>query len=69
MSQPLTPDDLATMEQAARRFQGAFTGTSGSLAGYVILLLRERERLATELAVERARRDEQAGYAGNWPAR
>ena len=69
MSQPLTPDDLATMEQAARRFQGAFTGTSGSLAGYVILLLRERERLATELAVERARRDEQAGYLGNWPAR
>jgi hypothetical protein len=57
------------MAQAARRFQGAFTGTSGTLAGYVILLLRERERLATELAVERAKRDEQAGYLGNWPAR
>jgi len=69
MPEPLTPDDLAIMEQAARRFQGAFTGTSGSLAGYVILLLRERERLVTELAVERARRDEQAGYLGNWPAR
>ena len=56
MSEPLTPDDLAMMEQAARRFQGAFTGTSGQLAGYVILLLRERERLAQELAVERATR-------------
>jgi hypothetical protein len=58
MPEPLTPDDLAIMEQAARRFQGAFTGTSGSLAGYVILLLRERERLVTELAVERARRQD-----------
>lgn len=54
--QPLTTDDLATMSQAARRFQGAFTGTSGQLAGFVILLLRERERLAQELAVERAKR-------------
>lgn len=58
MADPLTPDDLTTMEQAARRFQGAFTGTSGTLAGYVILLLRERERLAQELAVERARRQD-----------
>lgn len=54
--QPLTTDDLVTMEQAARRFQGAFTGTSGQLAGFVILLLRDRERLASELAVERAKR-------------
>lgn len=58
MADPLTTDDLTTMEQAARRFQGAFTGTSGTLAGYVILLLRERERLAQELAVERARRQD-----------
>ena len=56
MPDPLTTDDLATMEQAARRFQGAFTGTSGQLAGFVILLLKERERLAQELAVERAKR-------------
>ena len=69
MPEPLTTDDLTTMERAARKFQGAWTGTSGSLAGYVILLLKERERLVTELAVERARRDEQAGYLGNWPAR
>ncbi len=52
MSQPLTTDDLATMEQAARRFQGAFTGTSGTLAGYVILLIKERERLAVAAAMK-----------------
>ena len=40
----LTSEDMATMEQAARRFQGAFTGTSGTLAGYVILLLGEVRR-------------------------
>ena len=68
MAEPLTTDDLATMERAARKFQGAWTGTSGSLAGYVILLLKERERLVTELAVERARRDEQACYEC-WPDR
>jgi hypothetical protein len=54
----LTPDDLATMEQAARRFSGAYTGTSGTLAGYVILLLKDRARLVQELAVERARRQD-----------
>lgn len=56
MPEPLTPDDLATMEQAARRFSGAYTGTSGTLAGYVILLLKERKRLADELVLERAKR-------------
>jgi hypothetical protein len=55
---PLTTDDLITMERAARRFQGAFTGTSGTLAGYVILLIKDRERLVQELAVERARRQD-----------
>ena len=50
MSEPLTKDDLATMEQAARRFSGAYTGTSGTLAGDVIRLLAERRRLLVELA-------------------
>lgn len=45
MASPLTTDDLATMEQAARRFSGAYTGTSGTLAGYVLLLLAEVSRL------------------------
>jgi hypothetical protein len=48
--EPLTTDDLITMERAARRFQGAFTGTSGTLAGYVILLLGEVRRLRVETA-------------------
>lgn len=48
---PLTPDDLATMEQAARRFSGAYTGTSGTLAGYVLLLLAEVSRLKVAAAM------------------
>ena len=47
----LTNEDMATMEQAARRFQGAFTGTSGQLAGFVILLLQEVRRLRVEAAM------------------
>ena len=48
----LTSEDMATMEQAARRFQGAFTGTSGQLAGFVILLLQEVRRLRVEAAMK-----------------
>jgi len=48
----LTNDDMAQMEQAARRFQGAWTGTSGTLAGYVILLLGEVRRLKVEAAMK-----------------
>jgi hypothetical protein len=47
---PLTEDDLAQMEHRARRFSGAYTGTSGTLAADVIRLLYERQRLLTELA-------------------
>lgn len=50
--EPLSPDDLATMEQAARRFSGAYTGTSGTLAGYVILLLKEVQRLKVAAAIK-----------------
>ena len=46
----LTHDDLITMSRSARRFQGAFTGTSGQLAGFVILLLDEVRRLRVETA-------------------
>ena len=48
----LTNEDMATMEQAARRFQGAFTGTSGQLAGFVILLLQEVRRLRVQAAMK-----------------
>lgn len=52
MMQPLTEDDLAQMEHRARRFSGAYTGTSGTLAADVIRLLKERRRLLAELAVK-----------------
>lgn len=55
---PLTADDLARMEHRARRFSGAYTGTSGTLAADVIRLLWERQRLLQELASERARRQD-----------
>jgi hypothetical protein len=49
-SKPLTSDDLAQMEHRARRFSGAYTGTSGTLAADVIRLLKERLRLLAEIA-------------------
>ena len=48
--QPLTDDDLVRMEHRARRFQGAWTGTSGTLAADVMRLLAERVRLLELLA-------------------
>jgi hypothetical protein len=62
VAKPLTPDDLATIEQAARKFSGAYTGTSGTLAGYVILLLQEVRRLKAEwqlMAVAKAMKENQ----------
>lgn len=50
MRPPLTEDDLTQMEHRARRFSGAYTGTSGTLAADVIRLLYERQRLLAELA-------------------
>jgi hypothetical protein len=38
------------MEHRARRFQGAWTGTSGSLAADVMRLLAERQRLLKLIA-------------------
>lgn len=52
---PLTADDLARMEHRARRYQGAWTGTAGTLAADVIRLLRERLRLLEENALLKAR--------------
>jgi hypothetical protein len=46
----LTDDDLARMEHRARRFSGAWTGTSGSLAADVMRLLAERRRLLAIIA-------------------
>jgi hypothetical protein len=46
----LTEDDLARIEHRARRFSGAWTGTSGSLAADVMRLLAERRRLLAIIA-------------------
>jgi hypothetical protein len=51
---PLTDAYLAECEQRARRFSGAYTGTSGTLAAMVLTLLAEVRRLR----VEAARREE-----------
>jgi hypothetical protein len=54
--EPLTADDIARIEHRARRFQGAWTGTSGTLAADVMRLLEERRRLMVEIARLREQR-------------
>jgi len=54
--EPLTADDIPRIEHRARRFQGAWTGTSGTLAADVMRLLEERRRLMVELARLREQR-------------
>lgn len=56
MAEPLTDAYLLAAAQHARRFSGAYTGTSGTLAAHVMRLLAELSRVKGELAVERARR-------------
>jgi len=46
----LDDDYLAAAEMRARRFQGQWHGTSGSLAADVVRLLREREKLMSTTA-------------------
>jgi len=45
------------MEHRARRFQGAWTGTSGTLAADVMRLLAERQRLLALVARLEDQRD------------
>jgi hypothetical protein len=47
---------LQQAEFDARKFSGAYTGTSGTLAAHVMRLLAELSRTKGDLAVERARR-------------
>ena len=47
---------LQQCEWDARKFSGAYTGTSGTLAAHVLRLLAELSRTKGDLAVERARR-------------
>lgn len=41
----MTPEQLVQAEQYARRFSGAWTGTSGTLASWVFHLVQEVRRL------------------------
>ena len=58
MSEPLTDEYLQECEHAARRFSGAYTGTSGSLAAMLLHCIAEVRRLKGKLAVTIAQRDE-----------
>jgi hypothetical protein len=58
MSQPLPDAYLLEAELRARKFSGAYTGTSGTLAADVLRLLAEVSRLKGEAAVQRARAEE-----------
>ncbi len=58
MPEQLSDAYLAQCEQDARRFSGAYTGTSGTLAAHVMRLLAELSRVKGRLAVTIAQRDE-----------
>jgi hypothetical protein len=48
--EPLPDAYFVECEQDARRFQGAYTGTSGTLAAHVMRLLAEVRRLKVAAA-------------------
>ncbi len=58
MAEPLSDAYLLECEMRARKFSGAFTGTSGTLAADVLRLLAELSRVKGRLAVTIAQRDE-----------
>jgi len=59
----LTDDYIAQAERDARRFQGAWTGTSGTLAAHVIRLLTERKALMESIdSIPSEYRDTIKGY-------
>jgi hypothetical protein len=53
--EPLTAEYLQQCEYRARKFAGAYTGTSGSLAADVLRLLAEVRRLKVEAAYREER--------------
>jgi len=64
--EPLADAYLLECEMRARRFSGAFTGTSGTLAADVLRLLAEVSRLKHTASVERARAEEHRHFVGPW---
>jgi hypothetical protein len=63
MSEPLSDAYLQQAEFDARKFSGAYTGTSGTLAAHVMRLLAEVRRLKVESAYR-----ENAGPGGGLSA-
>lgn len=55
--EPLTEEYIATVVRDARRYQGQWTGTAGTLAAHCMRLVRERERMLE------ANREKEAGGA------
>jgi len=66
MPEPLPDAYLLECELRARKFSGAYTGTSGTLAADVLRLLAEISRLKGEAAVQLARCEEHMHFAGPW---
>jgi hypothetical protein len=66
MAEPLTLEYMTQAERDARKFSGAYTGTSGTLAAHVMRLLAEVARLNGELALQRARYEEQIYHSASW---
>jgi len=65
-TEPLTDAYLLECEQAARRFSGAYTGTSGSLAAMLLHALAEIRRLKAEwqlLAVAKAMSEKEPPFS------
>jgi hypothetical protein len=58
VAEPLSDAYLQQAEWDARKFSGAYTGTSGTLAAHVMRLLAELSRVKGSLAVTIAQRDE-----------
>jgi hypothetical protein len=58
MDEPLEAEYLAQAERDARRFSGAYTGTSGTLAAHTLRLLKERKRMSATIAELEARNAE-----------
>ena len=62
MPEPLSDAYLLQCEMRARKFSGAYTGTSDTLAADVLRLLAEISRLKGEAVVERGRREERRDF-------
>lgn len=54
----LPADYLEELEQKARRYSGAYTGTCGSIAGGLLLVIKERKSM--QAAIDQLERDNQA---------